>query len=99
MSDWPVREPQRALTRTSSSSGLYSGSNPVPSSTRELTRFDPRRPGCRHGGLTFFKPKGEVDRPTKCGRPTFTLSYDGKVVALACDNQLYMKPTAEGRAF
>jgi hypothetical protein len=30
------------------------------------------RPGCRHGGLTFFKPKGDVDRHTKCGRPTLT---------------------------
>ena len=28
----------------------------------------------------------------------YALYFEGKVVALACDNQLYLKPTNEGRA-
>ncbi len=37
--------------------------------------------------LTFRKMFGE-----------YALDLHGKVVALVCDNQLYLKPTAEGRA-
>lgn len=29
----------------------------------------------------------------------YALYFDGKVVALICDNQLYIKPTENGRAF
>lgn len=28
----------------------------------------------------------------------YTIYLDGKVIAFACDNQLYVKPTAEGKA-
>jgi TfoX/Sxy family transcriptional regulator of competence genes len=39
-------------------------------------------------GLTFRKMFGE-----------YALFKDGKVVALICDNQLFIKPTTAGRAF
>ena len=39
------------------------------------------------GRLSFRKMFGE-----------YALYLDGKVVALVCDNQLYVKPTAPGRA-
>lgn len=39
------------------------------------------------GALTFRKMFGE-----------YALYLDGKVIALVCDNQLFVKPTAEGRA-
>ena len=40
------------------------------------------------GAITFRKMFGE-----------FALYCDGKVVALVCDNQLFVKPTAGGRKF
>ncbi len=39
------------------------------------------------GALTFRKMFGE-----------YALYLDGKVIALVCDNQLFVKPTVEGRA-
>ena len=39
------------------------------------------------GALSFKKMFGE-----------YALYLDGKVVALICDNQVFLKPTAEGRA-
>ena len=39
------------------------------------------------GELSFKKMFGE-----------YALYFQGKVVAFACDNQLYLKPTEEGRA-
>ena len=39
-----------------------------------------------HAAVTYKKMFGE-----------YALYLDGKVVALVCDNQLYVKPTAEGR--
>ncbi len=43
--------------------------------------------GASAGALSFRKMFGE-----------YVLYLDGKVVALVCDNQLFVKPTAEGRA-
>lgn len=40
------------------------------------------------GTVTYRKMFGE-----------YALYCDGKVVALICDNQLYVKPTASGRSF
>lgn len=44
------------------------------------------------------------DQASRFGRPTYrrmfgeyAVYWDGKVVALVCDNQLYLKPTARGR--
>ena len=39
------------------------------------------------GQVTFKKMFGE-----------YAIYYDGKVVALVCDNQLFIKPTVRGRA-
>jgi len=40
------------------------------------------------GAITYKKMFGE-----------YAIYSDGKVVAFACDNQLFMKPTSGGRAF
>ena len=39
---------------------------------------------------------GEVSYKKMFGE--YTIYCDGKIVALACDNQLFVKPTASGRA-
>src|ERR1039457_3162252 len=55
---------------------------PVPSlptlqPNKATGRLRASTPGCRRGGLTFLKAKGEVDRHTKCARPAIAFLYEG----------------------